>query len=123
MKPLKASGTTTTSNDNTESERYFEEHVGNSHMAGDHKIDMYNFSACVMLSKPILALKFTQMKLVDAPIALFPAENSINNTVHSCSISTIVYLNFMKNPIQISNLSCLCSFNYSEVIPYRYTDC
>jgi len=35
-----------------------------------------------MLSKPILALKFTQMKkLVDAPITLFPAENFVDNTV------------------------------------------
>jgi len=58
------------------------DHVGNSHMAGDHKIEMYNFSSCVMLSKPILALKFTQMKkLVDAPITLFPAENFVDNTV------------------------------------------
>lgn len=36
---------------------------------GDIKNEIHNMSTCVMLSKPILALKFSEMKMqVEAPI-------------------------------------------------------
>ncbi|RDY04614.1 Protein NEOXANTHIN-DEFICIENT 1, partial [Mucuna pruriens] len=59
MQPLKVSRATLISNDDNE-----------QHLE-DYKNDTQNFSTSVMLSKPILALKFSQMKMqVEAPIVL-----------------------------------------------------
>ncbi|RDX60633.1 Protein NEOXANTHIN-DEFICIENT 1, partial [Mucuna pruriens] len=67
LQPLKVSGAFTSTND--DSEQSLEDYGGNSHVAKDHKNDAQNFSTCVMLSKPILALKFSQMKMqVEAPL-------------------------------------------------------
>ncbi|KAJ1375609.1 hypothetical protein SESBI_50819 [Sesbania bispinosa] len=68
MHPLKVSGVTQTSNE--DSEQYLEDHGSSSKAGGEHKNDLQNFSTYVMLSKPILALKFSKMKMqVEAPTA------------------------------------------------------
>ncbi|KAJ1425219.1 hypothetical protein SESBI_11154 [Sesbania bispinosa] len=68
MQPLKVSGATQTSNE--DSAQYLENHGSSSKVAGEHKNDLQNFSTYVILSKPILALKFSQMKMqVEAPTA------------------------------------------------------
>lgn len=83
MQPLKVSGATPTTNDG--SEQCLEDPHGGGDgddVAGDHKNDTQNFSTSVMLSKPILALKFSQMKMqVDAPTIFSPAENSLGSTL------------------------------------------
>ncbi|TKY49254.1 carboxy-lyase protein [Spatholobus suberectus] len=82
LKPLKVSGAFPSTNDDTE--QSLEDYGGNSHVAKDHKNDAQNFSTCVMLSKPILALKFSQMKMqVEAPVVLSQCSNSLETTVSS----------------------------------------
>ncbi|CAJ1957722.1 unnamed protein product [Sphenostylis stenocarpa] len=82
LKPLKVSESFPSTNDDTE--QSLEDHVSSSHVAEDHKNDAQNFSTCVMLSKPILALKFNQMKMqVEAPLVLSPCTNSLQTTVSS----------------------------------------
>lgn len=59
MQPLKVSGVIPASSED------------NEQCLEDHKIEMQNFSTCVVLSKPILALKLSQMKMqVEAPMVL-----------------------------------------------------
>ncbi|TKY66356.1 hypothetical protein E2542_SST09226 [Spatholobus suberectus] len=65
MQPLKVSRAILTSNG--DSEQHLE----------DQKDGTHNFSTCVMLSKHMLALKFSQMKMqVEAPIVLSQFRNS-----------------------------------------------
>lgn len=84
LQPLKVSGPFPFTNE--ESEQSLEDYGGiTNHVAKDHiKNDAQNFSSCVMLSKPILALKFSQMKMqVEAPIVLLKCSNSLETTVSS----------------------------------------
>ncbi|KAL5151434.1 Protein NEOXANTHIN-DEFICIENT 1 [Glycine soja] len=82
LKPLKVSGAFPSTNDDTELS--LEDYGSSSHVAKDHKNDAQNFSTCVMLSKPILALKFNQMMMqVEAPLVLSQCSNSLETTVSS----------------------------------------
>lgn len=82
MQPFKVSGEIPLTN--FDREQSLEDHGGNSHVAGDDQNDIQNLSTCVMLSKPILALKFNQMKMqVEAPIVLSHCSNSLETSVSS----------------------------------------
>ncbi|XP_068499723.1 protein NEOXANTHIN-DEFICIENT 1 isoform X2 [Phaseolus vulgaris] len=82
LKPLKVSGSFTSTND--EAEQILEDHGSCSLVAEDNKTDAQNFSTSVMLSKPLLALKFSQMKMqVEAPLVLSQCSNSLQTTVSS----------------------------------------
>ncbi|XP_027341603.1 protein NEOXANTHIN-DEFICIENT 1 isoform X2 [Abrus precatorius] len=82
LQPLKVSGAFPSTND--DNEQSLEGCGGISNEAEDHRNDGQNFSTCVMLSKPILALKFSQMKMqVQAPIVLSHYSNSLQTTVSS----------------------------------------
>ncbi|KAK7335202.1 hypothetical protein VNO80_26978 [Phaseolus coccineus] len=82
LKPLKVSGSFTSTND--EAQQILEDHGNCGLLAEDHKTDAQNFSTSVMLSKPLLALKFSQMKMqVEAPLVLSQCSNSLQTTVSS----------------------------------------
>ena len=75
VQPFEVSGAFPSTNDDREQ---------HNHVAENDKNDIQNFSTCVMLSKPILALKFNQMKMqVEAPIVLSQLSNSLENTASS----------------------------------------
>ncbi|XP_052726821.1 protein NEOXANTHIN-DEFICIENT 1 isoform X2 [Vigna angularis] len=80
LKPLKVSQSFTSTNDGAE--QILEDHGRSSSLvAENHKTEAQNFSTCVMLSKPLLALKFSQMKMqVEAPLVLSQCSNSLQNT-------------------------------------------
>lgn len=85
MQPLKVSGAFPSTNDD-DTEQTLEDYGGSSstHVAKEHKNEGQNFSTCVMLSKPILALKFNQMKMqVEAPLVLSHCSSSLEATVSS----------------------------------------
>ncbi|XP_020226615.1 protein NEOXANTHIN-DEFICIENT 1 isoform X1 [Cajanus cajan] len=82
LKPLKVSGPFPSTNEDTE--QSLEDYGGSSHVAIDHQNNAQNFSTCVMLSKPILAIKFSEMKMqVEAPVVLSQCSNSLETTVTS----------------------------------------
>ncbi|XP_061372923.1 protein NEOXANTHIN-DEFICIENT 1 isoform X2 [Gastrolobium bilobum] len=82
VQPLKVSGEFPITNDDRE--QSLEGHEDSSNVAKDHNNDTENFSTCVMLSKPILALKFNQMKMqVEAPVVLSQCSNSLETAVGS----------------------------------------
>ncbi|KAI4343445.1 hypothetical protein L6164_010792 [Bauhinia variegata] len=81
VEPLIVSGAFPTTNDE---ELCLQEHGGSSHTTGtgDAKDDRQNVSNCVMLSRPILALKFSQMKMqVEAPLVLYHGSSSLKTSV------------------------------------------
>ncbi|XP_057725830.1 protein NEOXANTHIN-DEFICIENT 1 isoform X2 [Arachis stenosperma] len=74
VQPLKVSGAIPSTSTNDEREQH------NSDVAENHE----SFSTYVMLSKPILALKFNQMKMhVEAPVVLSQFSSSIETTASS----------------------------------------
>ncbi|XP_027926777.1 protein NEOXANTHIN-DEFICIENT 1 isoform X1 [Vigna unguiculata] len=83
LKPLKVSESFTSTNDGAE--QNLEDHGRSSSLvAENHKTEAQNFSTYVMFSKPLLALKFSQMKMqVEAPIVLSQCSNSLQTTVSS----------------------------------------
>ncbi|XP_057453420.1 protein NEOXANTHIN-DEFICIENT 1 isoform X2 [Lotus japonicus] len=83
VQPLKVSRAIPITNDD-DNEKSLEDYGSSSHEAKDHENDRQNFSTCVMLSKPILALKFNQMKMqVEAPVVLSQSLNSLETSVTS----------------------------------------
>ncbi|MED6118183.1 hypothetical protein PIB30_000161 [Stylosanthes scabra] len=74
VQPLKVSGAFPSTNDDREQE--------NGYVAENHERE--SFSTYVMLSKPILALKFNQMKMhVEAPVVLSKLSSSIETRTPS----------------------------------------
>ncbi|KAK7244082.1 hypothetical protein RIF29_38900 [Crotalaria pallida] len=82
VRPLKVSGAIPVTNDDRE--QTLEGNGVNNHVVEDDQNDRQRLSNYVMLSKPILALKFNQMKMqVEAPIVLFQCSNSLETSVNS----------------------------------------
>lgn len=82
MKSLKVSRTFPLTNVDDKDQQTLQDNEGNIHMTRDH--EKQNFSTYVMLSKPIFALKFNQMKMqVEAPIVLYHCPNSLEPTTFS----------------------------------------
>ncbi|XP_014523161.1 protein NEOXANTHIN-DEFICIENT 1 [Vigna radiata var. radiata] len=83
LKPLKVSQSFNSTNDGAE-QILEDDGRSSSLVAENHKSEAQNFSTCVMLSKPLLALKFSQMKMqVEAPLVLSQCSNSLQTTVTS----------------------------------------
>lgn len=86
MKPLKVSREFSLANVDEKEQQSLQDYGGGrSHVSKDNKNEIQNLSTYVMLSKPILALRFNQMKMqVEAPIVLYQCSNSLEtNTVGS----------------------------------------
>ncbi|KAJ7957489.1 Protein NEOXANTHIN-DEFICIENT 1 [Quillaja saponaria] len=85
VQPVQVSGPFLTTND----DKCTEHHGSNTmnHAIGEFKDDMQNLSSSVLLSKPILALKFSRMKMqVEAPVVLSPcSENKQSSNISSAS--------------------------------------
>nr|AFK45510.1 unknown [Medicago truncatula] len=82
VKPLKVSRSFPLTNVDDKDQQSLQDYEGSIHMTKDH--EKQNFSTYVMLSKPILALKFDQMKMqVEAPIVLYHCPNSLEPTTFS----------------------------------------
>ena len=82
VKPLKVSRTFPLTNIDDKDQQSLQDYGGGIHMTKDH--EKQNLSTYVMLSKPILALKFNQMKMqVEAPIVLYQCSNSLEPTTVS----------------------------------------
>ncbi|XP_058779482.1 protein NEOXANTHIN-DEFICIENT 1 isoform X2 [Vicia villosa] len=83
VKPLKVSREFPLANvdDDKEQQSLQDYGGGSSHVNKDHKNEIQNLSTYVMLSKPILALRFNQMKMqVEAPIVLYQCSNSFETS-------------------------------------------
>ncbi|KAE9585117.1 putative acetoacetate decarboxylase beta barrel domain-containing protein [Lupinus albus] len=75
---------------NGERDQCSEDHRANNHVVGDDQNDREKLINYVMLSKPILALKFSQMRMqVEAPIVLSQCSNSSQTSVTSVPLSNI----------------------------------
>lgn len=86
MKPLKVSREFSLTNFDEKEQQSLQDYGGgSSHLSKDNKNEIQNLSTYVMLSKPILALRFNQMKMqVEAPIVLYQCSSSLEtNTVSS----------------------------------------
>ncbi|XP_050898041.1 protein NEOXANTHIN-DEFICIENT 1 isoform X2 [Lathyrus oleraceus] len=86
VKPLKVSREFSLTNFDEKEQQSLQDYGGgSSHLSKDNKNEIQNLSTYVMLSKPILALRFNQMKMqVEAPIVLYQCSNSLEtNTVSS----------------------------------------
>lgn len=82
VKPLKVSRSFPLTNVDEKDQQTLQDYEGSIHMTKDH--EKQNFSTYVMLSKPILALKFNQMNMqVEAPIVLYQCSNSLEPTTVS----------------------------------------
>ncbi|XP_004488978.1 protein NEOXANTHIN-DEFICIENT 1 isoform X2 [Cicer arietinum] len=81
VKPLKVLEAFSLTNVDGEDNESLQDYGGSNHMAKEHRNEIQNLSTYVMLSKPILALKFNQMKMqVEAPIVLYQCSNSLETT-------------------------------------------
>lgn len=78
------SGAFPLTNDDDTEKQCLQNYRGDIHVTKDHGNDGQNFSTCVMLSKPLLALKFNQMKMqVEAPLVLYQSSNCLQTTTVS----------------------------------------
>ncbi|XP_019443837.1 PREDICTED: protein NEOXANTHIN-DEFICIENT 1 isoform X2 [Lupinus angustifolius] len=88
VQPMKVSGAMPLTNG--DKDQPSEDHGANNHVVGDDQNDRQNLINNVMLSKPILALKFNQMRMqVEAPIVLSQCSNSTETSVSSVPLSNI----------------------------------
>lgn len=82
MKPLKVSREFSLANGDDKEQQSLQDFRGqSSQVTKDHENEIQNLSTYVMLSKPILALRFIQMKMqVEAPIVLYQCSNSLETS-------------------------------------------
>jgi len=79
---MKVSRTFPLTNVDDKDQQSLQDYEGSIHMTKDH--EKHNLNTYVMFSKPILALKFNQMKMqVEAPIVLYHCSNSLEPTTVS----------------------------------------